>query len=237
MKRRFATLSRVWSKELEPTLVSFSTRVHRQNSLFTQKHSYRELKMTITAEPTSIEIEEECVEFTSELFDCNQEDHSSAITFCCPCVTLCLVERKLSNVCGGMSRDLILLETVKTIRNSAQSSTLWMFFMFPFHFDWLWINYQILFTTIYFRPKKAHLYQKRVFGSSQQPYQASRLRKGNFSCFNDVAMDSHVFNSSYRTYNYLIISKNNWYFQVSRSSNRWSTRPVENYLWNKDQKF
>ena len=62
-------------------------------------------KMTIITAPTSIQIEEEPVEFTSELFDCNQEEHSPAKVFCCPCVTFYLVERKLSSTFEGTSRD------------------------------------------------------------------------------------------------------------------------------------
>ena len=37
--------------------------------------------MTIVTESAPIEIEEEGVEFTSELFDCNQEEHSPAKVF------------------------------------------------------------------------------------------------------------------------------------------------------------
>ena len=62
--------------------------------------------MTIVTESAPIEIEEEGVEFTSELFDCNQEEHSPAKVFLFPCVTFFLVERKISNICEGMSRDL-----------------------------------------------------------------------------------------------------------------------------------
>ena len=43
--------------------------------------------MTIVTESAPIEIEEEGVEFTSELFDCNQEEHSPAKVFLFPCVT------------------------------------------------------------------------------------------------------------------------------------------------------
>ena len=75
--------------------------------------------MTITTEPASIEIEEESVEFTSELFDCNQEEHSPAITFCCPCFTFYMVERKLSNNCKGTSRDLYV-RNCEIIRNSTK---------------------------------------------------------------------------------------------------------------------
>ena len=61
--------------------------------------------MTIVTESAPIEIEEEGVEFTSELFDCNQEEHSPAKVFCCPCVTFYLVERKISSNFEGTSRD------------------------------------------------------------------------------------------------------------------------------------
>jgi hypothetical protein len=63
--------------------------------------------MTITTEPASVEIEVDHVQFTSDLFDCNQEEHSPAKVFFCPCVTFFRVERKLSNIFQGMSRDLI----------------------------------------------------------------------------------------------------------------------------------
>jgi hypothetical protein len=36
--------------------------------------------MTIVTESAPIEIEEEGVEFTSELFDCNQEEHSPDVS-------------------------------------------------------------------------------------------------------------------------------------------------------------
>ena len=62
--------------------------------------------MTIVTESVPIEIEEEGVEFTSELFDCNQEEHSPAKVFLFPCVTFFMVERKISNNCEGLSRYL-----------------------------------------------------------------------------------------------------------------------------------
>jgi len=66
----------------KPTLVSFSHPVHRQNLLLPQirtiESSIFEKKMTIITAPAPIEIIEEHVEFTSDLFDCNQEEHSPA---------------------------------------------------------------------------------------------------------------------------------------------------------------
>ena len=105
---RFATVSDVWNPPDKPTLVSFSPRVHRQNLLLPQKQNYREQrieKMTIITAPAPIEIVEETVEFTSELFDCNQEEHSPAKVFCCPCLTFYLLERKISSNFEGTSRD------------------------------------------------------------------------------------------------------------------------------------
>ena len=63
--------------------------------------------MTIITVPAPIEIVEERIEFTSELFDCNQEEHSPAKVFCCPCVTFYLVERKISSNFEGTSRDFL----------------------------------------------------------------------------------------------------------------------------------
>ena len=60
--------------------------------------------MTIITEPTSVQIEEEPVGFTSEIFDCNQEEHSAAKVFFCPCVTVFMVEKKLTNYFKGASQ-------------------------------------------------------------------------------------------------------------------------------------
>ena len=101
-------MSEVWNSPGKPTLLLFSPRVHRQNLLLPQKQNYREIRieeMTIITAPAPIEIVEDTVEFTSELFDCNQEEHSPAKVFFCPCVTFYLVERKLSSTFEGTSQD------------------------------------------------------------------------------------------------------------------------------------
>ena len=62
--------------------------------------------MTIITAPAPIEIVEETVEFTSELFDCNEEEHTPAKVFCCPCVTFYMVEKKLTSLIEGTSFSL-----------------------------------------------------------------------------------------------------------------------------------
>lgn len=85
--------------------LEFIVRICYCRKIRTIESSKFEKKMTIITAPATIEIVEERIEFTSEVFDCNQEEHSPAKVFCCPCVTFFFVERKISGYFNGTSRD------------------------------------------------------------------------------------------------------------------------------------